>query len=104
MDKYYCLDVSGGRIAAALAALMPAVGLNPKAEKAIAMFREWAEAGAVEVKLEAVEKTSKDAEAVISVKASPWEARYNVYFREDVVELHFNAADVERAHQMTFSS
>jgi len=42
-DKYYHLEVSGQENAAALAALMPAVGLNPKAEEAVDMFREWAE-------------------------------------------------------------
>jgi len=58
VGRYYRVEVSGMENAAALAAVMPAVGLNPKAEKAVDMFREWAEeVGAVEVKLEAVEKT-----------------------------------------------
>jgi len=79
---------------------MPAVGLNPKAEKAVDMFREWAEeVGAVEVKLEAVEKTGKLAKAVIAVKAGPWEAKYSVYLRKEV-ELQFASTDAERAYQM----
>lgn len=95
------MEVSGRRNAAALAALMPAVGLNPKAEKAVDMFREWAEeTKAVEVKLEAVEKTGKIAKAVVAVKAGPWEAKYDVYLRGDAVELRFNSADAERAYQM----
>jgi PaRep2b protein. len=100
-DRYYRVEVTGMENAAALAALMPAVGLNPKAEKAINMFREWAEeVGAVEVKLEAVEKTSRGAKAVVAVRAGPWEAKYNVYLRGDAVELRFNSADAERAYQM----
>jgi len=80
---------------------MPAVGLNPKAEKAINMFREWAEeAKAVDVKLEAVEKTSRGAKAVVAVKAGPWEAKYNVYLKGDVVVLRFASTDVERVYQM----
>ena len=99
--KYYCLEVSGGRNAAALAAVMPAVGLNPKAEKAINMFREWAEeAKAVDVKLEAVEKTGRGAKAVVAVKAGPREAKYDVYLKEKRVVLRFASTDVERVYQM----
>ena len=87
--------------AAASAALMPAVGLNPKAEKAVDMFRGWAEeVGAVEVKLEAVEKTSRGAKAVVAVRAGPWEAKYDVYLKEKEVELRFASADAERVYQM----
>ena len=100
-DRYYRVEVSGMENVAALAALMPAVGLNPKAEKAVDMFREWAEeAGAVEVKLEAVEKTSRGAKAVVAVRAGPWEAKYDVYLRGNAVELRFNSTDVERVYQM----
>jgi len=105
--KYYRVEVSGGRNAAALAAVMPAVGLNPKAEKAVDMFREWAEsrekkgeAVKVDVKLEAVEKTGKLAKAVVAVKAGPWEAKYDVYLKGKEVELYFNSTDVERVYQM----
>jgi len=99
--KYYRVEVTGEGDVAALAAVMPAVGLNPKAEKAINMFREWAEeAKAVEVKLEAVEKTGKIAKAVVAVRAGPWEAKFNVYLKEDAVMLRFDSTDVERVYQM----
>ena len=75
--RLYHVGVLGMENAAAKAAVMPAVGLNPKAEKAVDMFREWAEeAKAVEVKLEAVEKTSRGAKAVVAVRAGPWAVSY----------------------------
>jgi len=105
--KYYRVEVSGMENAAALAAVMPAVGLNPKAEKAINMFQEWAEsrgkkgeAVKVDVKLEAVEKTDRGAKAVVAVRAGPWEAKYNVYLRGEEVELRFASADAERVYRM----
>jgi len=105
--KYYRVEVSGMENAAALAALMPAVGLNPKAEKAVDMFQEWAEsrekkgeAVKVDVKLEAVEKTDRGAKAVVAVRAGPWEAKYNVHLKGDAVMLQFTSTDVERVYQM----
>jgi len=105
--RLYRVEVLGMENAAALAALMPAIGLNPKAEKAVDMFREWAEsrekkgeAVKVDVKLEAVEKTGKLAKAVVAVRAGPWEAKYNVYLKEDAVALRFDSTDAERAYQM----
>jgi len=100
VGRYCHIEVLGMENVAALAAVMPAVGLNPKAEKAVDMFREWAEeVGAVEVKLEAVEKTDRGAKAVVAVRAGPWEAKYYVYLRKEV-ELQFTSTDAERAYQM----
>ncbi len=98
-DRYYYLDVTSGD-ATALAAVMPAVGLNPKAEKAIAMFRKGAESQRVDIELVEVRRTEGGATAVVKVKAGPWEARYNVYLREDEMMLNFNSTDVDRVYQM----
>ncbi len=66
------------------------------------MFREEAERGSinVDVRLLKVKKTKEGAVATIKVKAGPWEARHNVYFREGFVILQFYSADVDRVYQM----
>jgi len=96
-SKYY-LEFTGGN-AVALAAVMPAAGLNPKAEKAVNMFRKETEKGNVDVKLVDVQKTKEGAVATINVKAGPWEEEYRAYLKEREVVLEFNSTDVDRVHQ-----
>ncbi len=111
MGNRYRLDFAGGD-AVALATVMPAVGLNPKAEEAVDMFREETERGNVKIDIKPpdvqptsrphgkeTKKDKKGAVAIITVKAGPWKEEYRVYLGEDAIRLQFSSADVDRVYQ-----
>jgi len=106
----YRLEFTGGD-AVALATVTPAVGLNPKADKVVDMFREEAEKGGVKVDIQPpvvqpasrphgkeTKKGEKGAVAIIKVRAGPWEEEYKVYL-EDKISLRFRSTDVDRVYQ-----
>ena len=97
--NYYRLDFAGGD-AVVLAAVMPAVGINPKAEEAVDMFREEAEKGGVKVDIQppVVQKPGKYAVATITVRAGPWEEEYRLYLK-DKISLRFRSTDADRVYQ-----